>query len=130
MLSRVRVKMATPDSSRWTWIRIPSIFHSTAAGETRAKAAATLLADEASMGRSGRPTCRPNDRNAADAALPAGSGIAGPVVAGPGAAGAEVAGAGAAGAGMVGAGAAGSAEAAAGAASLAAVRAAVATACS
>ena len=68
MSSRVRVNTATPESPRWTWIRIPSIFHSTAAGETRARAAATLLADEASISRSGRPTCRPNDRSAADAA--------------------------------------------------------------
>src|SRR5207245_11622432 len=75
-------EMATGDPSRGTWMRIPSIFHWTAAGETRAKAAATLLADEASMGRSGRPTCKPNDRNAADAALPTGSGMAGSVVAG------------------------------------------------
>ena len=68
MSSSVRVKTATPAPSRWTWIRIPSIFHSTAAGETRSKAAATLLADAASIGRSGRPTRRPNDRSAADAA--------------------------------------------------------------
>src|SRR5215472_15174607 len=54
MSSRVRVNTATPESSRWTWTRIPSIFHSTAADETRAKAAATLLADEASIGHSGQ----------------------------------------------------------------------------
>ena len=39
MSSRVRVKTATSAPSRCTWIRIPSIFHSTAAGETRSKAA-------------------------------------------------------------------------------------------
>ena len=44
-------------------------------------AAAMLLADEASMSRSGRPTCRPNERSAADAALAAGVGTAGVVTA-------------------------------------------------
>ena len=47
---------------------MPSIFHSAAAGDSRSNADATLGADAASIGRSGRPTCKPTERSAAEAA--------------------------------------------------------------
>ena len=47
---------------------MPSIFHSAAAGDTRSKAAATVGAEAASIGRSGRPTCRRKAWSAARAA--------------------------------------------------------------
>ena len=42
------------------WTRIPSIFHSTAAGLIRARASSIVAALEASIGPIGRPTCSPN----------------------------------------------------------------------
>ena len=66
-LSSVRVKMPTESPSRWTWIRAPSSFHSTAAGPVLAKAASTSGAVWASIGAIGRPT---SSRNAANASSP------------------------------------------------------------
>ena len=47
---------------------MPSTFHSTAAGEIRSSAAATVGADAASIGRTGRPTWSATARRAPDAA--------------------------------------------------------------
>ena len=68
MSSSVRVNTLTSPPRRWTWIRIPSIFHSAAATDSRSNAEATLDADAASIGRSGLPTCKPTERSAAEAA--------------------------------------------------------------
>ncbi len=50
MSSSVRVKTRTSAPDRCTWIRMPSIFHSTAAGEIRSSAAASVGAVAASIG--------------------------------------------------------------------------------
>ena len=62
MSSRVRVNTATSVPSRWTWMRWPSSFHSTAASPTRSMAASMLGAVEASIGWR-RPTSRRNWRS-------------------------------------------------------------------
>ena len=67
MSSSVRVHTPTWSPRRCTWIRTPSIFHSTAAGDTLPRAAATSGADAASIGRVGRPTRRVTARSAAAA---------------------------------------------------------------
>ncbi len=66
--SRVLVKTATSFPDRCTWIRMPSIFHSRAAGVIRSRAAATVGAAAASIGRTGRPTWSVTAASAAPAA--------------------------------------------------------------
>ncbi len=61
------MKIRTSSPSRWTWIRAPSSFHSTAAGPVLASADSTSGAVEASIGAIGRPT---SSRNAASAGSP------------------------------------------------------------
>ncbi len=59
MSSRVRVNTHTSSPARCSWTRMPSSFHSNAAGPTGevcARALATSGADWASIGRIGRPT--------------------------------------------------------------------------
>ncbi len=65
MSSSVRVKTRTSSPSRCTCTRIPSSFHSTAAGLIFASASATSVAVEASIGCTGRPTSSRNDDSAA-----------------------------------------------------------------
>ena len=66
MSSRVRVaiRMSSPD--RWTWIRIPSSFTSTASSPPPALASAASRSGalDASIGSTGRPTSSPNPANA------------------------------------------------------------------
>ena len=73
--SSVRVNSRTSPPYRWAWIRIPSSFHSTAASwpPILASASSRLVALAASIGRTGRPTSRPN---AASASLPPASAAA------------------------------------------------------
>ena len=56
---RLRVHIRTESSRRWTWMRIPSSFHSTEHRPMSATAEAASSAVEASMGRSGRKIVRP-----------------------------------------------------------------------
>ncbi len=56
--SSVRVKTAMSSPSRCTWMRTPSSFHSTAAGSTCCNAPSSDGAVLASIGCTGRPTCR------------------------------------------------------------------------
>ncbi len=66
MSSSVRVNRRTFPSDKCAWILMPSSFHSTAAAPpTLARASSMLVALEASIGRTGRPTSRPNARSAA-----------------------------------------------------------------
>ena len=68
MSSRVRVNSRILPSDRCAWTLIPSSFHSTAAVPSiLARASSMLGALAASIGRTGRPTSRPN---AASASLP------------------------------------------------------------
>ena len=67
MSSSERLKTATSLPSRWTWTRIPSSFHSTAAGLSFSIASVMSAAGEASIGRTGRPTW---SRNAPSASAP------------------------------------------------------------
>ena len=63
MSSRLRVKTRTSSPRRWTWMRTPSSFHSTAAGPSLRRAPRRRRRPgEASIGCSGRPT---SSRNAA-----------------------------------------------------------------
>ena len=64
MSSSVLLNTRTRSPSRWIWIRMPSIFHSSAAGEIFSKAASRLGAEAASMGRTGWPTRNVKARNA------------------------------------------------------------------
>ena len=69
MSSRLRVAICTSSPRRWTWIRMPSSFTSTATGRpgpppALAIAAATSAALEASIGSTGRPTSRPTPASA------------------------------------------------------------------
>ena len=70
--SSVRVNRRTVPPDRWAWILMPSSFHSTADAApgtpwppVLARASSMLVAVEASIGRTGRPTSRPNARSAA-----------------------------------------------------------------
>ncbi len=65
MSSSVLVNTRTRLPSRWIWILMPSIFHSSAAGEIFSSAAARLGAEAASIGRTGWPTRSVNARSAA-----------------------------------------------------------------
>ncbi len=66
MSSSVRVNRRTSPPDRCAWILIPSSFHSTAAGAPAlASASPRVAALEASIGRTGRPTSRPNSASAA-----------------------------------------------------------------
>ncbi len=56
---RLRVKSRTSSSRRWAWMRAPSSFHSTDASPVSSSASATVGADAASIGCTGRPTVRP-----------------------------------------------------------------------
>jgi hypothetical protein len=65
MSSSVRVNSRTSPPDRCAWILMPSSFHSTAhstgaAPPILARASEMLVALEASIGRTGRPTSRPN----------------------------------------------------------------------
>ena len=78
MSSSVRVNRRTFPSARCAWILMPSSFHSTAHSTgatppTLASASEIVVALEASIGRTGRPTSRPN---AASAPLPPASAAA------------------------------------------------------
>ncbi len=66
MSSRLRVATCTSSPRRWTWIRIPSSFTSTATWPPPAFsiAAGTSGALEASIGRTGRPTSSPTSASA------------------------------------------------------------------
>ncbi len=66
MSSRVRVNSRTLPSDRCIWILMPSSFHSTAAvSPALARASSIVGALAASIGRTGRPTSRPNPASAA-----------------------------------------------------------------
>ena len=65
MSSSVLVNTRTCSPSRWIWILMPSIFHSSAAGEIFSRAASRLGAEAASMGRTGWPTRSVKARSAA-----------------------------------------------------------------
>ena len=55
--------MRTSSPRRWTWIRIPSSFHSTEARSKLSTASAGLAAVEASIGKIGRNSSKPTSRS-------------------------------------------------------------------